>query len=90
MMLFDHLLRDRQSQPDAAEEVVALAFEVIEAIEDAAQVFLWDTDAVIFDGDDNLLFAFAQAHVHVTAPGAELDGVVHQRHERTLEGFRVA
>jgi hypothetical protein len=34
-----------------------------------------------------LSVALTQDHVNVTALGAELDGVIHERHQGALKGF---
>lgn len=90
LMLFDDLFRDGESQPDAAEEIVLVSFEMIEAVEDIRQLFFFDPNAVILHRKQNIIGARAEAHIHVSAFGAELDGVVHQSRESALEGFRVA
>ncbi len=90
LVLFDDLTGDRETKPDAAEEIVAAAFEVIKTIEDARQVFLSDADSLILDGNQNPGVILAQVDLHVAALRAELDRVIHQCHERPLEGLGVA
>ena len=54
-MLFDDLLRDCESQPDAAKEIVLMSFKMIETIKDARQLFFFDSDAVIFHREQNIV-----------------------------------
>ena len=61
---------------------------MVEAIKDARQVLFGDPDAVILHDSENLVvFAGAQADVHVTALGAELDGIIDQAPSARARGI---
>ena len=90
LVLFDDLAGDRETESNAAEEMVSASLNVIEAVEDARQVFFGNADAAILDSHQDVFRVFAQADLYVAALRAELDRIVHQRHERTLKGFGIA
>lgn len=87
LMLFDDLPRDGQPQTDSPKEIVPTPVKMIEATKDARHIVLWDSDAMILHRNDDLIIFPVHAHFHIPAPGTELDGIVDQRHERTLKGL---
>ena len=78
MMLFDHLTRNRQSDAKPAEELIVASIEVIEMVEDSRADFRSHADAVIFDGDHQIIIARVKMNLDVTAARAEFDGVINQ------------
>src|SRR5687767_1413872 len=89
MLLYD-LATDGEPEPDSAVELISAPVEVIETVEDARQILFRDADALILNRDQHVCVIFVQVDLHVAALGAELDGIIYQRHKRPLEGLRVA
>src|SRR4030095_1542496 len=89
-MLLDDLACDRQSQTDAAEEIVFMSFQVVETVEDARHGIFGHSDSVVLYRDQNGILGFPQYHCYIAAFGAEFDGIIYERHQGALQRFCVA
>ena len=86
-MLFDDLPGDGQSQANPPKEIVPTVFKMVEAAKDKRQIVLRNANAMILHRNDDQVFLLAHAHFHVSSSRTELNGIINQGHEGTLDGL---
>ena len=75
-MLFDDLAGDRQSQTCSAEYVTIYFVQVEKAVKNARHRFWRDANAVIPEGDQNVIGLLVNGYFNSTAVWAKFNGVI--------------
>ena len=84
-MLVDGPFHKAQAEAGAISPVRARGVCAIEAFEDMGKSFGWDTDSIVLDFQSGISRVAGDANLYISAGWSELDRVVHQVQDDSLD-----